>query len=236
MTIQPLPPITTRVDACADQLRAAIMGGSFTAGARLPAERELAASFGVTRPTLRGALARLTAQGLVVAHQGRGTTVCDFEQTGGPELIGDLLAQGASKAAFTRDLLAVRRALASVVLERIAELRPDPGPINTEVARFSQLVALGADDSELAEADVRILQALLSATASPVFRLCLNPILRVLSGSAALRSALYRSPQDNAIGWQLMLGWLVDPKVEQIPMLVAALAERDEATLVWLDQ
>ena len=58
----------------------------------------------------------------------------------------------------------------------------------------------------------------------------------MLSGSAALRSALYRSPEDNAIGWQLMLGWLVDPKVEQVPMLVAALAERDEATLGWLDQ
>jgi len=228
--------MSTRVDACESHLRAAILDGSFAPGSRLPAERDLAARFGVTRPTLRGALARLAARGLVRAHQGRGTTVCDFQQSGGPDLIGELLSKAADRAGIARDLLAVRRALAGVVLERIAEVRPDPTPIRDAATAFAEEVEHGAEPEALADADVRMLRALLAATGSPVFQLCLNPILQVLGGSAPLRTALYRHPQQNALGWQLLAAWVEDPDPAQVPLLVAALAERDQDTLQWLDR
>jgi len=234
VSLRPLPPIATRVDACAEQLRAAIVDGSFSVGERLPSERELSAHFGVTRPTLRGALARLAARGLVVAHQGRGTTVCDFQETGGPDLIGEILGQSAIRTDIIRDLLAVRRALAAVVLERIAEVRPDPACVAEAVAQFSKHASQGADPAVLAAADMAILRALIATTGSPVLRLCLNPILRVLQGAPGLRSALYQRPEDNVLGWQLLVGWLADPSPASIPDLVAALTERDAATLAWM--
>jgi GntR family transcriptional regulator len=56
-------------------LRAAIRDGEFPAGSQLPAEPELAARFGVTRPTVNRALAVLRAEGLIRPERGRGTTV-----------------------------------------------------------------------------------------------------------------------------------------------------------------
>lgn len=58
-----------------DDLRARIRNGPFPPGARLPAERDLAMNLGVSRSTLRGALAVLEAEGEVWRHVGRGTFV-----------------------------------------------------------------------------------------------------------------------------------------------------------------
>jgi GntR family transcriptional regulator, transcriptional repressor for pyruvate dehydrogenase complex len=49
-----------------------ILAGNLRVGDRLPGERQLAASLGVGRPAIREALRILEAQGLLVAHPGRG--------------------------------------------------------------------------------------------------------------------------------------------------------------------
>src|ERR1700753_3136516 len=45
--------------------------GEFTPGQRLPAQRELAAQLGVSRTTVRDALARVVASGLLEVRRGR---------------------------------------------------------------------------------------------------------------------------------------------------------------------
>jgi DNA-binding transcriptional MocR family regulator len=60
------------VDHCAGRIRESILGGEISAGTRLPPERALAERFGVNRVTVRGALARLEAEGLVDVRQGSG--------------------------------------------------------------------------------------------------------------------------------------------------------------------
>ncbi|WP_020386837.1 FadR/GntR family transcriptional regulator [Kribbella catacumbae] len=59
----------------ADQVVAAIREGRLRPDDRLPAERELARTLGVSRPTLREALAGLELAGLVRSRQGHGTVV-----------------------------------------------------------------------------------------------------------------------------------------------------------------
>ena len=59
----------------ARQLRIRIDNGEFADGARLPPERDLAASFGVSRAAIRKVMAVLEADGLVWRHVGRGTFV-----------------------------------------------------------------------------------------------------------------------------------------------------------------
>ena len=54
-----------------DTLRSRIEQGEYQVGDRLPAETELAAALGVSRPTLRQALARLESEGLLNREIGR---------------------------------------------------------------------------------------------------------------------------------------------------------------------
>ena len=57
------------------ELAARIADGRLPRGAQLPTERELCHEFGVSRVTLRKALAALAAAGAIEAFQGRGTFV-----------------------------------------------------------------------------------------------------------------------------------------------------------------
>ncbi len=64
--------------ALADQ----IVSGRWAHGAELPPENDLCAHFGVSRGTLRRALAHLAMHGLITRHQGRGTFVADTKFEG----------------------------------------------------------------------------------------------------------------------------------------------------------
>jgi GntR family transcriptional regulator, transcriptional repressor for pyruvate dehydrogenase complex len=55
----------------ADRIMTAIALGEFTPGQRLPAERELAAQLGVSRTTVRDALARVVTAGMLEVRRGR---------------------------------------------------------------------------------------------------------------------------------------------------------------------
>ena len=57
------------------QIQSAIRTGALSVGDRLPTERELAATFGVSRSVVREAIKVLSAQGLVEARQGSGLFV-----------------------------------------------------------------------------------------------------------------------------------------------------------------
>src|SRR5512145_1331124 len=59
----------------AEGLLARIESGELTPGDRLPPERELSETLGVTRMTLRQALRVLETQGLLVRRQGVGTYI-----------------------------------------------------------------------------------------------------------------------------------------------------------------
>lgn len=58
-------------EVLADRITTAIALGEFTPGQRLPAERELAARLGVSRTTVRDALARVVTSGLLEVRRGR---------------------------------------------------------------------------------------------------------------------------------------------------------------------
>lgn len=65
------------------KLLEAIRSGAYSLGDRLPSEMELAQEYGVSRPVLRGALARVREEGLIVSRQGAGSFVSSGVQAGG---------------------------------------------------------------------------------------------------------------------------------------------------------
>ena len=74
-----LKPVRKGSERLADQLYGQILEqivlGAIKAGEKLPSENQLCHSFGVSRPTVREALLRLHADGLVSTRQGSGTVV-----------------------------------------------------------------------------------------------------------------------------------------------------------------
>lgn len=62
-------------DDIVERLETMILEGTLKAGERLPAERVLAERFGVSRPSLREAIQKLVAKGLLVSRQGGGNYV-----------------------------------------------------------------------------------------------------------------------------------------------------------------
>jgi GntR family transcriptional repressor for pyruvate dehydrogenase complex len=223
--------------ACEHALRRAILRGELAAGERLPPERELAAQFGVSRLTLRAALATLDAAGLIAVRHGSGYVVRDFVRDGGPDLLpglADLASERGDLPPVAADLLRVRRHLAHAALERLVEEPPTAAAVKAvtvAIEAMAAAVAAGAGESELARADLAVLAAVLDATRSPVLRLCVNPVIAVVSRNAALRSALYREPASNVAGWRLLAAWLGRPRAGDLPRILDLLAERDAATI-----
>jgi GntR family transcriptional repressor for pyruvate dehydrogenase complex len=107
----------------ANQLIGAIQDGRFPVGARLPSEQQLAARFGVSRPSIREALSCLQFEGYVAPRQGSRTVVISVVPRGAA-------AQGrpdpAAGLAFTvADLFEARLTLEPQVLA-LAAADPDP--------------------------------------------------------------------------------------------------------------
>lgn len=66
-------------DTATAALRDLLARGRYQTGDRLPPERELAEGLGLSRPTLREAIRRLTEARLLEARQGSGTYVADID-------------------------------------------------------------------------------------------------------------------------------------------------------------
>jgi GntR family transcriptional repressor for pyruvate dehydrogenase complex len=62
----------TLTDRVTEALMRKIAGGDLEAGAKLPSEQMMAASFGVSRTVIREAISRLKSEGLVGSRQGQG--------------------------------------------------------------------------------------------------------------------------------------------------------------------
>ncbi|TBU82771.1 transcriptional regulator PdhR [Pseudomonas daroniae] len=90
------------------QLETMILEGTLRAGERLPAERALAEQFGVSRPSLREAIQKLVAKGLLVSRQGGGNYVVESLGSTFSDPLMQLLE---SNTDAQRDLLEFRHTL-----------------------------------------------------------------------------------------------------------------------------
>jgi GntR family transcriptional regulator, transcriptional repressor for pyruvate dehydrogenase complex len=75
----------SRRDEVHRQVLALITDGSMGHGDRLPSEADLAARFGVSRPTVREALTRLRDAGVITVRQGAGSFVKDADTSNNSE-------------------------------------------------------------------------------------------------------------------------------------------------------
>jgi len=149
----------------AEQIEALIRSGSFAAGTRLPAERELTEKIGVSRPSLREALIALETVGLIETRIGDGTYVASTAHLAsglpwtrsrdfGPGPLEQFKARRAVEpacaelAALAATPAQINRLVASY--ERMATVIADGGDPAAEHARFHVLLADASQNSILA--------------------------------------------------------------------------------------
>ncbi len=148
----------------------AILDGVFPIDSNLPAERELAAMLGVTRPTLREALQRLARDGWVEIRHGHPTRVRDYWQEGQLAVLV-AIAQRPDKlpADFVRMLLEVRLAMAPAYTRQAVERSAE------SLALFlSTLNTLEDSPEAFTAADWSLHHQLTMLSGNPVYTLILN--------------------------------------------------------------
>ncbi|WP_271409252.1 FCD domain-containing protein [Pseudomonas sp. Q1-7] len=136
-------------DDIVSQLEAMILEGTLKAGERLPAERALAEQFGVSRPSLREAIQKLVARGLLVSRQGGGTYVAAELGTTFSDPLLQLLE---SNPEAQRDLLEFRHTLEGSCAYYAAQ-RATPVDHERLTAAYENLQACYAPDSKATRAE-----------------------------------------------------------------------------------
>jgi GntR family transcriptional repressor for pyruvate dehydrogenase complex len=104
------------------QVEELILRGILQPGKRLPSERELAERLGVSRPSLRDAIAQLQDAGLLTAKPGAGVFVADVLGSAFSPALAALFSRHDEAA---MDYLAFRRDMEGLAAERAARLGSD---------------------------------------------------------------------------------------------------------------
>jgi DNA-binding FadR family transcriptional regulator len=239
--------LATAADTSAAQLRARVLSGEWAPGDRLPPERTLADEAGLNRVTVRAALKKLEAEGLVEVRQGRGYTVLDFRQTAGPMLLAPLAAldEAASGVPADRlfaDLLLLRRHLARALFEVLLKKDDlDLAPTRAAIDRFE-----GALDDEsleespeglrrIVELDLGVVSALVASSGSVVLQLCFNPVAAVLRSQPRLAASMFRTPRDNVMRWRAVVEIIALQPPGLLELVSETLEAFDQTTLTSLD-
>jgi GntR family transcriptional repressor for pyruvate dehydrogenase complex len=236
----PVEVTRSAVESCEHAIRGHILSGKLAAGDVLPPERKLADMFRLNRLTIRSALSRLAARGLLTVRQGSGYRVEDFREKGGPDLLNglfDLAMTTPERLSMIGDLLRIRRCVARAILETVAS-KPDfdSTRVDAAIEHFAELVEKKSCVEAIAEGDIAVIRSLIESTERIVFALVLNPITAAVTQLEDLRHAVYKEPQKNLMGYQVLQYWLKAPLPDAIEPLMMELALRDEATMRQLEQ
>lgn len=168
------------VQMVAATLSARIASGEYPQGSRMPAERQLAASLGVARNTVREALDLLAGQGLVARRAGAGSFVTD------PQGRDD----GAPVAAATGPLhLQVMRGILEPEMVRLAIINMPPAAIDQLAATVTRMTQTD-DPPRLARLEEEFRLILAEATGNPLLLACYHLVVK--AGRQRHRAGLLR--------------------------------------------
>jgi GntR family transcriptional repressor for pyruvate dehydrogenase complex len=210
------PPLERRkvAEQIADALREAIVGGRLIAGATLPSEREMAESYSVNRSSVREALRRLEAWGLVEIRHGEGTRVRDFLLSADMSVLPMLFEVGRHpEPEMLRDLHEIRGMLFCWCAEQAA-LRADASSVARLDALAKKMSEPSAKVKELQELDYDFFEELVSVTGNRLLGLLTRVVRDV-----------YLKGRDRFVG--MYARGVFDP--EHHRKAVAAIRKRDSA-------
>lgn len=156
-------PAATR-ERVAEHVGHLIETGELQPGDRLPGERDLARTLGVSRPTLRSGLKALEAMGVVLCRPGAGTFIAD----GPPDLGRQPLGLLAALHGFTSDEMFEARQVLEVGVAGLAAERAAAEHLTAIAEELTEMFAALDDPGAFLLHDVRFHRALASGCGNKV--------------------------------------------------------------------
>ncbi|MDX5349851.1 MAG: FCD domain-containing protein [Paracoccaceae bacterium] len=174
------------------QIEQLILRGILRPGERLPSERDLAEQLGVSRPSLRDALAELSERGLLTSRAGSGVFVADVL---GSAFSPALIQLFASHDEAVSDYISFRRDIEGLAAERAARLgsETDLRVIDT-IFRKMEAAHQKRDPSDEAQLDAEFHMAIIEASHNVIMLHMLRSIFDLLrQGVFYNRQMLFRN-------------------------------------------
>jgi DNA-binding FadR family transcriptional regulator len=160
------------------RLRDLILTGEVPAGAALPAERELAAEYGVNRHAVREAVKRLQQSRLIEVFHGGRTRALDWRRTAGLDLVVDVpgTLDAVSVPGVVHDALEMR-ACVGADAARLCALRADDAARARIVAQAEAYAACGPDLTDLDAADIAWWRLIIEGCGNLAYLLAFNSLV-----------------------------------------------------------
>lgn len=174
------------------QIELLILRGILRAGERLPAERDLAERLGVSRPSLREAIADLSERGLLESRPGAGVYVAEVL---GSAFSPALVRLFAEHDEAVMDYLSFRRDMEGLAAERAARMGSDTD-LRVVAAVFAKMEAahLKRDPRDEAELDAHFHMSIIEASHNVVMLHMLRSMYDLLrQGVFYHREAMFQS-------------------------------------------
>lgn len=168
---------------------------------RLPAERDLAEQFGVSRTVVREAVRGLAAKGLLEVSPGRGGTVVRLPTAETMSEMMTLFLRGAERTLDYENLVEVRRVLEVAIAGFAAERRTDDDLKEMDLV-LQETLKIGNDRDAFVKWDLAFHKALAQATHNRLFPLLLESVnelmveVRLMAFSLGPRSEVGTRPRD----------------------------------------
>ena len=159
------------------QIEGSIHKGTLKAGDQLPAERELAEQFGVSRTAVREAVKALREKGLVEAYPGRGTFITSDTSNTIRITLDRMLRTGQLEG--TLQLVEVREILEPEIAA-LAATRASDDTLKELRDAIKVMDDAGDDPNAYIEADLDFHLALAEAAANPIILSLIDSIVGVL--------------------------------------------------------
>lgn len=204
------------VDLAADGIRDEILSGRIAPGERLPPERKLAETLGINRQTLRAALARLQAEGLVEPRQGSGITVLNWRETAGVSLLPHLVAAG--DLTLLEPFLRLRRAITAEIVasacKRVTDQELD------ELDQMANTLVSETDLDRLAKGNIAFSRRLVQLTENLPIELLFNTFAAIYASREDLQAAMLRNPDTLRAVFPAIVGLLRQRQPEMARQIV----------------
>jgi len=186
---------TNTAERIVEELRGLIATGKISKGARLPTERDLASTYGVSPSTIREAIRALAVMGLVEVRHGSGTYVVeDTSALVRSSLVTAMQMEGVQISEVLRLLALINEQAASLAVERAT-------PENVQaLSEANNAVASGSTSREILDGVVSFLTALLACAHEPLLRVFGGFLIQLLD---RIESDLF---PDDAQFWRTLTG------------------------------